>query len=198
MPGLLSRVTHVLALAIVVTGVSVDASFAEKMSPGNLRQLCQTAGGTFFKERNGKFACMFPTYIDPAYRPVREDIYCTARGECERITWCGGRPCSGGKFPGDKTPGKKPPKPTKLEGALTAGTADQRGAGVSGGTTAAVLNPNLGGSATPTNSALSGSTRATSTTPAAPTKSAIGISKPSMIPTQLAERLRRLQQQQQR
>jgi hypothetical protein len=196
----LIRATQVLAIGMICAGLWAERSHAEKMSPANLRQLCKTGGGTFFKEPNGKYACMFPSSVDMAYEQVREDIYCTARGECERITWCGSRPCEG-KFPRDKrgegTPGKKPPKPTKLEGVLTAGTADQRGAGVSSGTTAGVLNPNLGGSSS-TNSSLSSSTGAASSVSATANRSTTGIAKPSAIPPQLAERLRRLQQQQQR
>ncbi|HSL80571.1 MAG TPA: hypothetical protein VK877_13025 [Pseudolabrys sp.] len=94
---------------------------------------------------------------------------------------------------GTKKPGTKP---TKLEGAVTAGTADQRGVGVGAGSTGGALNPNLSGSATPTNSSLSSSTGAASNVSATANRSATGVAKPSAIPPQLAERLRRLQQQQ--
>jgi hypothetical protein len=192
------RITQVLALAIIGTAFFSTSLFAEKITVTNMKQMCATGGGTFIVERNGKYACVYPPTTDYVGGRLYGYLNCQSNGECEAITYCGKRICGRAPFiDGSKKTksGEKGTKPTKLEGALTAGTADQRGTGVSAGPTVGVLNPNLGGSSIPTNSLLSGSTGATSGTPAAPTKGATGISKPAAIPPQLAERLRRLQQQ---
>jgi hypothetical protein len=189
----LIRVTSVLALATIGTCLLPGPSHAEKMSPGALRQLCNTAGGTFFKAPSGKYVCNFPSFFDPFInRRAATTLICDSRGQCERSRSCIIRDCPYPDKGGTKKPGTKP---TKLEGALTAGTADQRGAGVSSGPTAGALNPNLGAGSAPTNSGLTGSTGAALGTPVAPTKDSIGIGKPFAIPAQLADRLRRLQQQ---
>ena len=197
------RITQVLALAIIGTAFFATSLFAEKITVTNMKQMCATGGGTFIVERNGKYACVYPPTTDYVGGRLYGYLNCQSNGECEAITYCGRRICGRAPFiDGSKKTksGEKGTKPTKLDGALTAGTADQRGVGVSGGTTAGTLNPNLGlgGGATPTNSSLPPSSGAASSAPAASIKSATGISKPSMIPTQLAQRLRRLQQQQQR
>jgi hypothetical protein len=186
-------------LAAICALFPTSMSFAEKMNIHTAKQLCNTARGTFIREHNGKYSCTFPSSYNMALEQETTFLNCTARGECEYVTFCGGRVCHRHSGSADKSKEKKPPKPkpTKLAGptTVTAGTADQRGAGVSGGATAGALNPNMGDGAAPTSLSLSGSTGAASAAPAAPTRSATGISKPSMIPAQLAERLRRLQQQ---
>jgi hypothetical protein len=65
------------------------------------------------------------------------------------------------------------------------GKSVERGSPTTGATTGA-LNPNVGGGGAPTKPALS-----------APTRTLTGINKPPAAPPQLAERLRRLQQQRQ-
>jgi hypothetical protein len=200
MPRFFVRITQMLVLAIIGAAFFATSLLAEKISVTSMKQMCATGGGTFFVERNGKYACAYPPTTDYVGGQLYGYLNCQPNGECEAVTYCGKRICGRAPFT-DRSKQTKPggkPKPTKLEGALTAGTADQRGAGVSGGTTAGVLTPNLGRSATPTNSSLSSSTGAASSAPATATRSATGITKSSAIPPQLAERLRRLQQQQQR
>jgi hypothetical protein len=199
MPKFSIRMMQVLVLAIIGAAFFATSLFAEKLSVASMKQMCATGGGTFFMERNGKYACVLPPTTDYVGGSLNGYLNCLPNGECEAITYCGKRICGRAPFT-DKSKQAKSggkPKPTKLEGALTAGTADQRGAGVSGATTAGALNPNLGSNPAPTNSVLTGSTGAAlGTAAAAPNKSATGISKPSAMPAQLAERLRRLQQQQ--
>ena len=199
MPRFFIRIAQMLVLALIGAAFFATSLFAEKMSVANMNQMCTTSGGTLFVERTGKYSCVYPTTDYGGGVRTTGYINCQANGECEAITYCGRRICGRAPFTdrSKQTKSGENPKPTKLDGpaVMTAGTADQRGAGVSGGSTAGALNPNLGASSTPTNSVLTGSTGAALGTPAAPTKSATGISKPSTIPTQLAERLRRLQQQ---
>lgn len=195
MRPLLLLYTKVLALATIGVCLWVDTSSAEKMNVYTAKQLCNTARGTFIREHNGKYSCTFPSETDMGLRTTTTFLNCSARGECEYVTFCGGRIChrhSGSAGKGnEKNPPKPKPKPTKLEGptTVTAGTAADRGFGRAGGSTAGTNTPAFSGFATPSSPggpALN--------TPAAAGR--VGVAKPDGVPPQLAERLRRLQQQQ--
>jgi hypothetical protein len=117
----------------------------------------------------------------------RQVVQCRTTGQ-----WAGQPVVKLTKDIGDRAGAPKGSKPTNM----TAGTAGQRASGTIGGTTAGVLNPNVGSGGAPT-SAPSSSTGAASGAPVTPTKIVTGINKPPATPTQLADRLRRLQQQRQ-
>jgi len=191
MRPLLPLYTKVLALATIGVCLWADTSSAEKMNMYTAKQLCNTARGTFIREHNGKYSCTFPSETDMGLRTTTTFLNCSARGECEYVTFCGGRICHRHSGSADKKPPK--PKPTKLEGptTVTAGTAADRGFGRAGGSAAGSNAPAFGGFAAPSNSTPSASGGPALNTPAVAGR--VGVAKPDGIPPQLAERLRRLQ-----
>lgn len=90
-----------------------------------------------------------------------------------------------GEFAGYTVSKNHPTKDIDWPRPYKGGKSVERGSPTTGGTTAGALNPNVGGGA-PTKPTLS-----------APTRTLTGINKPPAAPPQLAERLRRLQQQRQ-
>jgi hypothetical protein len=194
--------TKVLALVTIGVCFWPDTSFAEKMNVNTARQLCNTARGTFIREHNGKYSCTFPTSYNMGLQQETTFLNCTARGECEYVTFCGGRIChrtsgSTGKGGEKKSPPK--PKPTKLEGptTVTAGTAADRGFGHAGGSTAGPNAPAFGGFVAPPAATPSASAPVAPLLNKPAAAGRIGVARPDGLPPQLAERLRRLQQQQQ-
>jgi hypothetical protein len=189
----------VFALTTIGAFLWPDISFAEKMNVATAKQLCNTARGTFIREHNGKYSCTFPSSYNMGLQQETTFLNCTARGECEYVTFCGGRIChrhsgSAGKGSEKKPPPK--PKPTKLEGptTVTAGTAADRGFGPAGGAVSGANTPAFGGVIAPSATTPSASGAPALNKPAATGK--IGVAKPDSVPSQLAERLRRLQQPQ--
>jgi hypothetical protein len=191
------RFAQLLMLAAIGTGFLPDPSFADVARM--VKQMCDTAKGTFIRERNGKFSCIYPSEGRNGYFSTIKN--CTAQGDCEYVLYCGGRICDrfGKADPAKNKSDKGPkPKPIKLEGptTVTAGTAGQRGLGTSGAGTTGANTPAFGGSIAPASSAPGISTGAVFGASTAPATERRGTAKADAMPSQLAERLRRLQQQQ--
>ena len=180
------RFASILVFAVVGASTLPDPSFAEKQSPQVVKQLCATAGGEFFMEANGKYACAYP-----AVGGLVTYKNCKPGGDCEYVDYCGSAIC--GRTPvagsgGGRGKGRpKDPKPSRLEGptTVTAGTAGERGG------RAATGNPMI-------NTSMGGRIRTGATTASgAPSSSASAepkIAKPAPVPAGLSERLGRLQQ----
>jgi hypothetical protein len=191
------RFAQLLVLAAIGTTFFVDPSSADVAQM--VKQMCITAKGTFIRERDGKFSCIYPSEGRNGYFSTIKN--CTAQGDCEYVLYCGGRICDrfGKADPAKNKSDKGPkPKPVKLEGptTVTAGTAGQRGFGTSGaGMIGADTPAFVGGFAAPGNAGASLSAGANvGTSPAlAPVKNV--TAKADATPSQLAERLRRLQLQ---
>jgi hypothetical protein len=184
MRGFLIRLVQVFALAIIGTGFLVDTSFAEQ-SRQVAKSLCDTAGGTFVVEHDGKYSCIYQQGAGTG-SVVKN---CTRDGECT-VSTCRRGTCITTPYGDDGK--KKPPKPTQRDGTtiMTAGTAADRGLRAPGATT----------SGAPVNSALnagapSHTSPAVSTGAALNSQAAIGlagIDKPAAIPSQLSDRLNRM------